>query len=118
MKSSKRILHLIKSLGRGGAEMLLAETLKVHKKDEFEFHYGYFLPWKNQMVESLQVNGGLVTCFKARNNFELMGQIFRVAEYVRANRIQLIHAHLPWAGILARIVGRVTGIPVIYTEHN
>ena len=29
--SSKRILHLIKSLGRVGAEMLLSEKLKVHK---------------------------------------------------------------------------------------
>ena len=32
------ILHIIKSLGRGGAEMLLPETIRVHNKDEFKFH--------------------------------------------------------------------------------
>ena len=34
-----KILHIIKSLGRGGAEMLLPETLKQHDKEQFEFHY-------------------------------------------------------------------------------
>ena len=48
-----KILHIIKSLGRGGAEMLLPETLKSHNKEQFEFHYLYFLPWKNQIVEAI-----------------------------------------------------------------
>lgn len=113
-----KVLHIIKSLGRGGAEMLLPETLKLHNKNEFEFHYIYFLPWKNQMVQSILQNGGRVTCVAARNNVLLMSKIGRVVRYVRENRIQLIHAHLPWAGILARVVGKLSGIPVIYTEHN
>lgn len=37
-----RILHIIKSLGRGGAEMLLPETLALHDQSKFEFHYIYF----------------------------------------------------------------------------
>jgi glycosyltransferase involved in cell wall biosynthesis len=113
-----QVLHLIKSLGRGGAEMLLPETLKLHDKDKFEFHYGYFLPWKNQMVESIQQYGGKVVCFKANNNLQLLSKARAVALYVRENRIQLIHAHLPWAGVLARIVGKMCDVPVIYTEHN
>ena len=48
-----KVLHIIKSLGRGGAEMLLQETLKQHDKSRFEFHYIYFLPWKDQMVEGM-----------------------------------------------------------------
>ena len=44
------VLHIIKSLGRGGAEMLLPETLRQHDKQKYDFHYMYFLPWKNQMV--------------------------------------------------------------------
>ena len=58
-----KILHIIKSLGRGGAEMLLPETLKEHNKDKFEFHYIYFLPWKNQMVEAIEKSGGKETNF-------------------------------------------------------
>ena len=45
-----KVLHIIKSLGRGGAEMLLPETLKIHDEEKFEFHTAYFLPWKDQAV--------------------------------------------------------------------
>jgi len=113
-----KVLHIIKSLGRGGAEMLLPETLKLHDKNRFEFHYIYFLPWKNQMVESIRSNGGEVLCVSANNNLALMLRINEVVRYVRENHIQLIHAHLPWAGILARRVGKRTAVPIIYTEHN
>ena len=113
-----KILHIIKSLGRGGAEMLLPETLKLHDQCLFEFHYIYFLPWKDQMVDSLLAQGGQVVCIKANNNIQLILKISAVAAYMKKHRIQLIHAHLPWAGILARLVGKFTGMPVIYTEHN
>ena len=118
MAAKIRILHIIKSLGRGGAETLLPETLHVHDQQKFEFHYIYFLPWKDQMVESLRVNGGRVVCLPARSNIHLMLRARAVISYARRHDIQLIHAHLPWAGIVARIVGRLTGIPVVYTEHN
>src|SRR5688500_14538029 len=49
---------------------------------------------------------------------QLMAKVWSVARYVRTNQIELIHAHLPWAGVLARMVGKITGVPVVYTEHN
>lgn len=113
-----KILHIIKSLGRGGAEMLLPETLKLHDKSKFDFHYIYFLPWKNQMVDSLMSHGGTVSCISANNNIQLILKWRQVRDYVRKHDIQLIHAHLPWAGIIAKVVGKLTNTPVIYTEHN
>lgn len=113
-----KILHIIKSLGRGGAEMLLPETLRYHDRVSFDFHYMYFLPWKDAMVQSIRDLGGNVTCVPARNNIELLMRVARVVEYLRKNDIQLIHAHLPWAGVVARLAGRIAAVPVIYTEHN
>ncbi|MBA4055942.1 MAG: glycosyl transferase family 1 [Marivirga sp.] len=98
--------------------MLLPETLKLHDKTQFEFHYIYFLPWKDQMVTEIQREGGTITCLKANDNFQLMTKVWSLVKYIRLNKIQLIHAHLPWAGILARVAGKLTGVPVIYTEHN
>lgn len=117
MKKTK-ILHIIKSLGRGGAEMLLPETIKLHDRTWLDFHCIYFLPWKNQMVPALESTGCKVSCFAAKTNIHLMLQARNVARYVRQNQIDVIHAHLPWAGVLARIVGKMTGVPVLYTEHN
>ncbi len=116
--SKIKILHIIKSLGRGGAEMLLPETLKLHDRKKFDFHYIYFLPWKDQMVESIQKIGGKVTCISAKNNLELIGKYPEVIKYCRNENIDLVHCHLPWAGFLGRLIYRKTGIPVLYSEHN
>lgn len=113
-----KVLHIIKSLGRGGAEMLLPETLKLHDSSKFEFHYIYFLPWKNQMVEAIENAGGKVTCLKANNNIQLFLQYPKIIKYCKENSIQVIHAHLPWAGFVSRLVHKLTRIPVLYTEHN
>ena len=112
------ILHVIKSLGRGGAEMLLPETLSKHDKKRYEFHYIYFIPWKYQMVEAIEKEGGRVTCLSAKDNIRILLKARQMANYVRKHKIQLIHCHLPWAGIVGRLVGKMTGVPVVYTEHN
>jgi glycosyltransferase involved in cell wall biosynthesis len=112
------VLHIIKSLGRGGAEMLLPETLRQHDKQKFNFHYIYFLPWKDQMVSAIEKEGGTVVCIPARNNAAILLAVRKIAAYVRKHKIQLIHCHLPWAGMAARLVGKLTGVPVVYTEHN
>jgi len=113
-----KVLHIIKSLGRGGAEMLLPETLKLHNKEKFDFHYIYFLPWKDQMVEAVEDANGKVTCFEAKDNIRLLLQYKRIIGYCREHKIDIIHCHLPWAGFVGRLVHQKTGIPMIYTEHN
>ncbi|MCM4157109.1 glycosyltransferase [Gramella sp. AN32] len=113
-----KVLHIIKSLGRGGAEMLLPETLYLHNSNQFEFHYIYFLPWKNQMVSALESHGGIVKCFPANNNLRIFTQTKNVMNYIETERINIIHCHLPWSGFLGRLIHKRTGIPSIYTEHN
>ncbi|MEG9326631.1 glycosyltransferase [Salinimicrobium catena] len=113
-----KVLHIIKSLGRGGAEMLLPETLQLHDREKYEFHYIYFLPWKDQMVSRIKEEGGKVTCLEAKDNIQLILQYKKVINYCRENGIDLIHCHLPWAGFVGRFVHKKTGIPVLYTEHN
>lgn len=113
-----KILHIIKSLGRGGAEMLLPETLKLHNKKKFEFHTIYFLPWKDQMVPEIQQAGGKVLCIESSNNFKLLSKYKQVIAYCKEYKIDVIHSHLPWSGLIARLVYKKTGIPVLYTEHN
>lgn len=113
-----KVLHIIKSLGRGGAEMLLPETLKLHDQDNFEFHYIYFLPWKDQLVNVIEQAGGVVTCLPAKNNIQLILQWAKVKQYIKDHQIQVLHCHLPWAGFLGRLVHGITKIPMVYSEHN
>jgi glycosyltransferase involved in cell wall biosynthesis len=113
-----KILHIIKSLGRGGAEMLLQETLKVHDKEKFEFHFIYFLPWKNQMVAGIEHEGGIVSLFSANNNLTIMLKVPEIIRYIKKNKIDIVHAHLPWAGFASRIIYKISEIPVVYSENN
>ena len=116
--SKIKVLHIIKSLGRGGAEMLLPETIAVHDQNAFEFHVIYFLPWKDQLVEAIQQAGGVVNCFSATNNLRILLQARKVVRYVREHEFVVILCLLRWAGFLGRIVYKLTGVPVLYTEHN
>lgn len=112
-----KILHIIKSLGRGGAEVLLPETLKLHDKTQFEFHYIYFLP-SNDMAPDIRKSGGVVTCLPADGNIKIMLQGEKIINYCNEHKIDLIHCHLPLAGFVGRYVFARIKIPVIYTEHN
>lgn len=112
------VLHIIKSLGRGGAEVLLPESLQKHNREKYDFHYLYFLPWKNQVVGEIEQAGGTVSCMASNNNLQILMKWRKVLAYVKKHDIKLIHCHLPWAGILGRLVGRLAGVPVVYTEHN
>lgn len=70
------------------------------------------------MVADIQQAGATVTCMQAKNNLQLVGKAKKLANYIKEHKIDLVHAHLPWAGIVARIAGKMAGVPVIYTEHN
>ena len=112
------MFHLIKSLGRGGAEVLLAEGLRVADRDRFTYGYGYFTPWKDAVVPSLEGQGAEVVCFAARSNPAILLQAGRVAAFLRRWRADLLHCHLPVAAATGRLAGLLAGIPVVSTEHN
>jgi glycosyltransferase involved in cell wall biosynthesis len=117
--SDKRIkvLHLIKSLGRGGAEKLIPETALIHDRERFEFHCLYFYHQKNTIVDELEAAGITVHLIPS-SNLGLFFQVPKVQKFVLENGFDIIHAHLPWAGILSRFVGNKIKIPIVYTEHN
>jgi glycosyltransferase involved in cell wall biosynthesis len=112
-----KILHLIKSLGRGGAEKLIPETALVHNQDRFEFYCIYFFHQEDYIIDELERAGIQVHLIPSKN-LALFFQIQKVREFIKEHSIDIIHAHLPWAGILSRFVGRDIKIPIVYTEHN
>ena len=113
-----RVFHLIKSLGRGGAEMLLVENLRLADRGRFDYGYGYFLPWKSAMVPSLREQEAEVTCFDRRNVATILMAARQVAHHLEEWGADLVHCHLPIAGVVGRLAGRMCGVPVVYTEHN
>lgn len=111
-----RVFHLVKSLGRGGAEMLLLHTARTHR--DIELAYGYFLPWKGQLAGDLEATGARVECFGARSNMATLSATPKVARFLASWRPDVVHCHLPIAGVVGRLAGAIARTPVVYTEHN
>lgn len=117
MSKKIKVLHLIKSLGRGGAEKLIPETASVHDQSKLEFHCLYFYHQQENIIDELE-RAGIQVHHIPSGNLGLFFQVKKVSSFIRENNFDLIHAHLPWAGILARFVGLNVSIPIVYTEHN
>lgn len=113
-----RVLHLIKSLNRGGAETLLAEGLRFADRERFELSYGFFHPEMDALAATLAAAGATVTCFGGRNHLGMLARTPRVARHLRDARIDLLHCHLPMSAVVGRLAARTAAVPVIYTEHN
>lgn len=114
----QRVLWLIKGLGSGGAERLIVNSIPYMNRSAFEYEVAYMLAWKDSLVPEIERSGIKVHCLNYRPGREPV-VAYRLTRLLSERQIGLVHAHLPVAGILARIVRRVSnGPPVVYTEHN
>lgn len=113
-----KVLWLIKGLGLGGAEKLLALSAPYLDRRRYEYQAAYLLPWKTALVADLQSAGVPVTCL----NHRISGDprvVYRIARLLRSERIDILHVHLPYTAVVGRLAARLAGTPrVIYTEHN
>ncbi len=128
-----KVLVLIKGLGLGGAERLLVDSLPFLNRSQFDYHVGYLLPWKRFLVPELERAGIPVHCLGGACRREdasggptdpwttmtlLPQALRRLLALQRREHFDILQADLPVAGILARVAGRVSSVPVVYTEHN
>jgi glycosyltransferase involved in cell wall biosynthesis len=107
------VLIVIKGLGRGGAEQLLASGVPYLDRQRYRYRFAYLLPWKDSLVAELEAAGLPVHCLDGGG----AGWVGRLRALLRRERIRLVHVHSPVAAAGARLVaGR--GVRVVYTEHN
>ena len=112
----RRVLVLIKGLGRGGAEQLLVSAAPHLDRSRFRYEVAYVLPWKDALVTELERQGLGVTCL---GGGRAAAWLPRLRSLVRERDIDLVHAHLPYAAIGGRLALAGSGLPrLVYTEHN
>ena len=114
MDRRQSITVLIKGLGIGGAEKLITEAANYWDRDRFDYRVAYLLPWKDQLVAELESKNVPVVMLGSKRGAG-PGSLLRLRRFIKGSGTNLVHAHLPSAGILARLASPV---PVVYTEHN
>lgn len=98
--------------------MLLPLGYSCRDEQLFSYSYAYFLKGKDDLVNELQARGAAVQALGATGNLSIFSKIPQLRQYLQREKIDLIHAHLPIAGVAARLAALPLGIPVVYTEHN
>jgi glycosyltransferase involved in cell wall biosynthesis len=108
----KRILLLIKGLGRGGAEQLLVSAVRYANRARFTYEVAYLLPWKDAFVSELHTLGASVSCL---NGSRGVAWVPRLRRLVKSRGVDLVHVHSPYAAPGARLgLGQM---PLVCTEH-
>jgi glycosyltransferase involved in cell wall biosynthesis len=114
------VLWLIKGLGPGGAERLLVDAAPFVDRDRYDVECAYLLPWKDHLAADLRAAGVLTRCLEVRRPWN-PAWVSRLRQLLRDERFDVVHAHLPSAGVGARAAARKMGThrpAVVYTEHN
>ncbi len=111
----RTILLLSKGLARGGAEQLLVNAAPYGDASRFRYEVAYLLPELDAVAPDLRRAGFRVTCIGGAQGTRWMARLRRL---VHERRIDLVHAHSPYAAIGARLALRRRDVRLVYTEHN
>ena len=84
--------------------MLLGQGLPYANSEEFEYSYAYFLRHKDQLVDELTSQGARVHCFDVGSSVGVLASTPAAIRHIRTERPDLIHCHLPLAGVVGRLL--------------
>jgi glycosyltransferase involved in cell wall biosynthesis len=111
-----RVLHVITTLGRGGAERQLVNLVSNTSADEFE-HMVCYLTAPGDFAGELKEAGVQVICFNVPKKWPWLFAPFRLIPTLRKHKPDIIQTWLLEADLAARLSTFTRSIPIINTLH-
>ena len=109
----RRVLYLIKGLGRGGAEQSILNGARYHDTSRFSYELAYLMPDMDDLAPEFEQLGVRLHCLGGAPRSWMPA----LRSLVREREIDLVHAHSPLAAAGARIGLR--GLArIVYSEQN
>jgi glycosyltransferase involved in cell wall biosynthesis len=113
-----KIVHVIESLGRGGAERLLVTTLAHIDPARFENHVIYLFP-RHDLAPEITAAGWPVTCLEMRGFWDWRRGLGGLRRLLRDLRPDIVHTVLQRADVYGRVAAASVGIRrVVSTLHE
>lgn len=106
MKQNKKVLHVIDSLGKGGAEKLLYETLKNWKSPNWEFEVACLHKPEPYGPQISQLN--IPVKVLSASKYNLYKIIVHLFQLLKREKWDIIHCHLIASTILVPLIARFT----------
>ena len=111
-----RVLHVITTLGRGGAERQLVNLVCNTSAEEFEHVVCYLTP-PGDFAAELQEAGIQVSCLDLPRKWPWLFAPFRLIPTLRKHKPDIIQTWLLEADLAARLSALTRSIPIINTLH-
>lgn len=111
-----RLLILTVGFTVGGAEKLVLITAPRLQRAGFEVTVACLKGW-GDLGDDLQARGVRAIALGGTGRYDLK-VVGRLLSILRRDRIQILHAHLFLANLVARVLGRIAGVPVVITTHH
>lgn len=112
------VVHIIEALGPGGAERLLHTNLKHFDQSRVRSTVFTVYPHATHWREPIEELGVEVVSLNCESPRQLPAAIRKFRAWLRVHRPDLIHSHLWAANVVARVAGRLAGVPVVSSIHN
>ena len=115
--TSTRLLHVITTLDRGGAEMHLLSLVGNLPSDRYQVTVAY-LKGPGQLTTEFEAAGARVVRFGMWGPADPI-LVLRLARWIRSERFEIVHTHLFKADVHAALAARLGGAPgLVCSKHN
>jgi glycosyltransferase involved in cell wall biosynthesis len=111
------LLHVIDTLGLGGAERFLVDLCAALPADRYQITVSA-VSGDGPRSTDLSQAGIELQPLRARSNWDLRALV-RLARFMRQRQVDIVHTHLFVAGAFGRLAAALAGVPVkVTTEQN
>ncbi len=115
-----KVLHIIKTLSLGGAEVNLLNLLRAVNHNDFELHVAYSYGGE---LEPKFKEAGIKLCKYAERDHKVkslatVGIVGRLVTYLCRHEIRIVHTHTFSAHIWGSMAAKLTGCKIIEHVHD
>jgi glycosyltransferase involved in cell wall biosynthesis len=115
-KRNKRILIVISQIHKAISHEWVAEELRIRN---YDVHFALLNSGDSEMEQYLVKNHFSFVRITYRNKYDIPLSILRLRQYIRKEKIEIVHAHLFEGGLIGMIAAKLSGVRKrIYTRHH
>src|ERR1700733_13439104 len=115
-----KILHIIKTLNLGGAEVNLLNLVQATDSNRFELHAAYSSG--GELEDKFKKAGVRLFKFADRDHkvksLATFGIIMRLVNYLRSNQIDIVHTHTFSAQLWGAVAAKLAGCKIVEHVHD
>jgi len=122
-KKKIAVMHVINAYALGGAEKLVFDIASSMDKSKFDV-FICSIASRGDAVErsirhSLHSQGVRTLCLDKAPHRQRLLAIWRLARFLRANKIDIVHTHCPSPDFYGRLAAWLSRVPLVFTTiHN